>query len=94
MHRLHGIGVRPEDIVNEGADHVPLEALLVIRYVIGDRQDFRHATGVVNVVDGAASSLHLLRHAILTRQPALVLKLHGETDEVVSFSLQHGRDGG
>src|SRR5271167_2029441 len=79
---------------DERANDLALEALLVIHHVIRNADVLGDAAGIVNIVEGAASSLHGLGHAFVTGEPALVPELHGQADEVVSFGVQHGRDGG
>ena len=89
-----GIGVRPARYsLDEGADDVALEALLLVDDVIGDAEVLGDAAGVVDVVDRAAAALHLLGHALLAGETALVPELHGEADELVALGLEHGRHG-
>src|SRR4029077_13250923 len=78
----------------ERADHVSLEALLVIDDVIRDPDLLGNAAGVVDVVEGAAASWYGVGHALVAGEAALVPELHRQADDVVSFGAQHGRDGG
>src|SRR6266568_4522147 len=80
--------------LDERTNHVALETLLVIDYVIRDADLLRHAAGVVDIIERAAASLHRFGHALLPSESALVPELHGKADDVVSLRAQHGRDGG
>ena len=80
-------------LLDERTHHVALEALLVIDHVIRDADGLGDAARVVHVVEGAAASLHRLRHALVPSQTALVPELHGQADDVVAFGAQHGRNG-
>jgi hypothetical protein len=79
---------------HEGAYDFPLEALFVIDHIVRNADVFGDPAGVINVVKGAAAAGHGLRHALVSGHSALVPELHGETDNVVPFGAQHGRDGG
>ncbi len=79
---------------DERPHHVVLEALLLIDHVVRNAERLGHAARVVNVVDGAAASLHRLRHALMPGQPALVPELQRESHDVVALLAQHCRDGG
>src|SRR4029077_8794756 len=81
-------------LLNERADHVALEALLVINHVIRDADGLSHPARVVDIIQRAAASLHRLGHAFAPSQPALVPQLHGQADNLVSLSAQHGRNRG
>ena len=81
-------------LLDERANHVALEALLVIDHVIRDADLLGHAARVVDIVERAAASLHGLGHTLASGQAALVPELHGQADDVVSLGAQHGRDGG
>ena len=52
--------------------NIALEALLLIDHVIGNSQRLGHAPRVIHVIDRAAAPLHLLRHALVASQAALV----------------------
>jgi 3-oxoacyl-[acyl-carrier-protein] synthase-3 len=52
------------------------------------------AACIIHIINRAAASLYLLRHALMAGEPALVPELHGQTHHVVPFSTQHGRNGG
>src|SRR5580704_15886628 len=79
---------------DEWTHHVLLEALLLIYDVIRNAKRLGHAARVVNVVDGATASLHRLRHALATSQPALVPELKREPDHVIALLAQQCRNGG
>src|SRR6185437_206145 len=74
--------------------HVALKPLLVIDNVVGNAQVLGHGARVVDILNGAAAPLDVLRHALATGEPALVPELHGQANHVVAFGAQHGRDGG
>src|SRR6266567_1300286 len=76
--------------LDERTNHVALETLLVIDHVIRDADLLRHAAGIVDIIERAATSLHGLGHALLPSEAALVPELHGEADDVVSLRAQHG----
>ncbi len=76
-----------EILVDEGADDVALEAVLLVDDVVGDAEVLGDAAGVVDVIDGAAAALHLLGHAFLAGEAALVPELQGEADELVALGL-------
>jgi hypothetical protein len=81
-------------LVNKRTHHVALKALLMVHHVIRNSQLLGHATRVIHVVNRAAASLHLLRHALVSGQPALVPELHRQANHVMPLSAQHGRNGG
>src|SRR5438270_6808992 len=81
-------------IGDEGADDVAFEALFVIDDVIGNADVLGDAACVVDIVEGAAAAGHLLGHALVSGEAALVPELHGQADDVVSLGAQHGGNGG
>ena len=83
-----------EILFDKGANDIALEALFVVDDVVGDAESFGDAAGVVDVIDGAAAALDGFGHAGVAGETALVPELHGESDEVVAFGAEHGRDGG
>src|SRR5947209_1904666 len=80
--------------LHKGTHHVILETILVVDHVVRDTEVLGDTAGIVNVIDGAAASLHLLRHSLMARQAALVPELHGQPHHVITLGAQHGRDGG
>ena len=82
-----------EVLVDERAHDIVLEARLLIDHVIRNAQLLGHVAGVVDIVDGAAASLHRLGHALVTGKATLVPKLQGQANDVVAALAQHGRDG-
>src|SRR6185503_5645071 len=74
--------------------HVALKTLLVVDDVVGNAQVLGHGARVVDILNGAAAPLNVLRHALATGEPPLVPELHGQADDVVALGAQHGRDGG
>src|SRR5271163_3372611 len=86
-------GSSGEILLDEGTDDITLEALLMVDDVVGDVEVLGDAAGVIHVVDGAAAAEHLLGHALLAGEAALVPELHGQADELVAFRLEHGGDG-
>src|SRR5208283_2735199 len=63
-----------EVLVDKGANDIVLEARFLVNYVIRNAELLRHITGVVDVVDRAATSLHCLWHAVMTGEATLVPK--------------------
>lgn len=61
-----------EVLVDEGADDVGLEAILLVYDVVGDSELLGYGSGVVDVVEGATAALHGLGHAVLAGEAALV----------------------
>src|SRR5271163_1612297 len=86
-------GASGEILLDEGAHDIALEALLMVDDVVGDVEVLGDAARVIHVVDGAATSASLLRHALFAGKAALVPELHGESDELVALGLEHGGDG-
>ena len=70
-----------EILLDEGADDVALEALLLVDDVVRDVEVLGDAAGVVDIIDRAAAALHLLGHAFLAGETALVPELQREADE-------------
>ena len=83
-----------EIVVDEGPNHIVLEARLLIDDVVRNAKLLGDVAGVVDVVDGAAAALHGLGHALVTGEAALVPELERETDDAVALLAEHGRDGG
>ncbi len=81
-------------LCDKGTHHVVLETLLLVYDVIRNAKRFGHAARVVNVVDGATTPLHRLRHALVTRQAALVPELQRESDDGVALLTEQRGDGG
>src|SRR5258706_14109425 len=79
---------------DEGADDVALQALFVIDHIVWNADVLGDAAGVVDVVELATAAGYLLGHALVSGEAALVPELHGQADDVVSLSAEHGRDGG
>jgi hypothetical protein len=81
-------------LVDEGADNVGLEAVLLIDDVVGDSKLFGYGACVVDVVERAAASLNCFGHSVLAGEATLVPELEGKTDEIVPFRAQNSRDRG
>ena len=68
----------------ERVDHRLAEALFVVEHEMGDAEGFRNAPGVVDVLAGAAGAGAMDRGAV-------VVKLQGHADDVISLPLQDAR---
>ncbi len=72
-------------LADKGADHVLLEALLLVDDVIRNAQMLRHAAGIVHIIERtAAAGLGLVWDAMLAGQPRLVPKLKREANDGVA----------
>src|SRR4051812_8745652 len=65
-----------EIFINKRAHYISLEALLVVHNVIRNPKMLGYMASVVNVLDGAASPLHLLRHSLPPGESSLIPELH------------------
>jgi hypothetical protein len=82
-----------EVLVDEGTDHILLEALLLVDDVIGDAEVLGDAAGVVDVIQRtAAAGLRSVRDAVLAGQAGLVPELEREADDGVAGLGEHGRN--
>src|SRR3984893_9845589 len=81
-------------LLDERPHHVALKPILVINHVVGDADGLSDATGVVHIVQRAATPLHRLGHALMARETALVPKLHRQADDLMSLGPQYGRHSG
>src|SRR5258708_23526465 len=82
-----------EILLHERPHYVPLKPLFMIHDVVRNAEVFGAAASVVDVLNRAAAALHLLGHAFASDKAALVPELHGQTDNSVPLSAQHGGDG-
>jgi hypothetical protein len=74
-----------EILVDERADYVAFEAVLLVDYVVGDAEMLGYAAGVVDVIKGAAAAgLGSVGNAVLAGEAGLVPELKGEADYRVS----------
>ena len=48
---------------------------------------------VVDILNGAAATLHLLGHALSPGKTALVPELHSQANDRMTLGAQHSRDG-
>ena len=88
-------GAAVEVLVNEGADYVLLETLLLVDDVVGDAEMLGDATGVVDIVQAAAAAgFWSVRNAVLAGEAGLVPELEGEADYGFAGLGEHGCDGG
>jgi hypothetical protein len=82
-----------EILVDEGADDIALETLLLIDDIVRDAQVLGDAAGVVDVIEAAAAAgLGRVRDAVLAGEASLVPELEGQADDGVSTLGEHGRN--
>ena len=67
-----------EILGDEGPDNVLLEALLLADHVIRNAEGLSHAACVVDVVNGTATAMDRLGHAVVASKPTLVPELECE----------------
>ena len=67
--------------VGEGVDHCFLEAAFVVEDVMGDADPRRDLAGIMDILPGAAGALAMHRGA-------MVVKLKGDADHVITLLLQ------
>src|SRR5262249_44737386 len=60
-----------EILLHERPHHIALEPLLVIDHIVRNAQFLGYAAGIVDIVNRAAASLYMLRHAFTSSQAAL-----------------------
>src|SRR5258708_36808275 len=82
-----------EILLHERPHYVPLKPVFMIHDVVRNAELFGDAASGVDVLNRAAAALHLLGHAFGSGKAALVPELHGQTDNSVPLSAQHGGDG-
>ena len=71
-----------EILVDEGADHILLEALLLVDDVVGNAEVLGDAAGVVDIIErAAAAGLGCVGDAVLAGEAGLVPELEGEADD-------------
>ncbi len=73
--------------LGEGVDHLGAKPRLVIQHVMRNAEPRRHLAGVENILAGAAGARPMFRFS-------LVVKLHGDADDVIALLLEQGRDHG
>src|SRR5205823_13372645 len=83
-----------EILVDKRAHDVALKPLLMVNNVVRNPKMLCDMTSVVHVLDGAASALRFLRHALTTSQPPLIPELHSQAHHGMTIRLEHGRHGG
>src|SRR6202035_4705473 len=66
----------------------------MIDHVIWNADMLSDASRVVYVIERATPARHRLGHAFMPGKPPLIPQLHGQPDNVMPFSAQHGRYGG
>src|SRR5258707_1065947 len=82
-----------EILLHERPHYVLLKTFFMIYDVVRNAQVFGDAASVVNILNRAAASLHLLGHTLASGKAALVPELHGQANYSVAFRAQHSRDG-
>ena len=71
-----------EILVDEGADDILLEALLLVDDVVGNAEVLGDAAGVIDIIQGAAAAgLGGIGNAVLACEAGLVPELEGEADD-------------
>ena len=80
-------------LFNKGPHDVALETLFMVDDIVRNAKGFGDTSRIVNIVNRAAAPLHGLRHARVSSEAALVPELHRQSDEIVPFGAQHGRNG-
>src|SRR5271168_2676233 len=80
-------------VVDEGANDILLEALLLVDDVIRDVEGLGYTAGVIHIIQAAAAARGTRRNTGLAGHALLVPELEGQADDVVSLCAQHGCDG-
>ena len=82
-----------EILVDEGPDHVALEALLLVDDVVGNAEVLGDVARVVDIVErAAAAGLGCIGNAMLAGEAGLIPKLEGEADDGLAVAVgEHGR---